>query len=119
MTAPEMTAPLCLSHLALPARHPERLRQWYVDHLGCKAKGAQLWCNGSVITILAGSPISNTDWHFGFRLATPEHLKRWHERLQRRSLAPTELEDHGDYQTFSIKDIEGNVIEFFFEDEPA
>ncbi len=114
-----MMTPFSLSHLALPARNPEQLRQWYVDHLGCKARGAQLWCNGSVITILEGTAISHADWHFGFRLTDPQQLKQWHEHLHSRSLAPTELENHGDYQTFTVKDLEGNEIEFFFEEEPA
>ena len=113
-----MIESLSLSHLALPARDPEKLRQWYVDHFGCKSKGAQLWCNGSVITIMAGTPIVNEHWHFGFRLRSPEQLQLWHQRLLDQSLEPSKIEDYGDYQTFSVKDLEGNDIEFFFEDEP-
>lgn len=114
-----MIEPLSLSHLALPAREPEKLRQWYVEHLGAKANGAQLWCQGSVITILAGKPIESEEWHFGFRLSSPEQLSLWRERLLKQSLNPTELVNYGEYQTFSLKDMEGNELEFFFEEKPA
>lgn len=114
-----MTSVLSLSHLALPSRDPDNLRKWYVEHFGCKAHGSQLWCGGSVITILAGTPIENENWHFGFRLESPEDLRDWHKALQDKSAKPSSLQNYGDYQTFSLKDPEGNDIEFFFEQEPS
>lgn len=114
-----MSMNLCLNHIALPARDPEAQKQWYIKHLGFHENGNHLFSGQSVLSILSGTPLPNEDWHFGFMLSSPEELLQWRDKFEKSSIQPSELKKFGTYQSFYIRDPEGNDIEFFFDVLPS
>ncbi len=110
-----MSESLSLNHLALPARQPEELREWYIQNLELVPSGRQLRGHGCSLTILAGTPLPNDDWHFGFQLSSLHSLENWKVKLASRGLTPLREYRHENYQSFFIRDPEGNDLEFFVE----
>lgn len=112
---------LSLNHIALPARDPQKLVQWYTQKLGFVQKGKQLWSQGTALTLLQGTPLPNDDWHFGFRLSNHQALSTWRNKLVAAGVELSKEYAHGTYQSFFVRDPEGNDIEFFVEtqDEPG
>ncbi len=113
-----MNEQLSLSHIAIPAEDPEKLRKWYCDNLKLKAHGSHLWSGGSVIAIIKGKPLPNDDWHFGFRLSSKAALREWLQHFQELGIQVNGPNGSERYESFYVRDPEGNDIEFFFEEPP-
>lgn len=113
-----MLETLKLNHVALPAADPETLKQWYCNNLGLTPHGHHLWSHGTVLAITKGTPLPNDDWHFGFWISSKDALEQWHVQLQSKGLNPSELKGNNYYQSFYLRDPEGNDIEFFWENPP-
>lgn len=111
-----MTETIALSHLTFPANDPWSLKRWYCENLGFTAHADQLRNNGTVLTIIKGTPLPNDDWHFGFRLTSKLSLLNWLERLRTKGIEAEGPTGDEHFQSFHIRDPEGNHVEFFFED---
>ena len=114
-----MTELLALNHVTMPARDPESLRRWYCDNLGFVRQGDHLWSAGTILSIRKGNPLPYDEWHFGFRLSGKQSLLYWLECLRSRDIEAEGPVGDELFQSFLIRDPEGNIIEFFFEEAPV
>lgn len=54
--------------------------------------------------------------HFGLRLSGPTALQKWKAHLSQQGVLPGAEYNHGgNYQSFFVRDPEGNDLEFFVE----
>src|SRR5688572_6469701 len=65
---------LQLNHMNIPARDPEGLVRWYVEHLGLRAEGNKARGPGVLLVFQAGEPVNRApELHLGFQV--PDNRK--------------------------------------------
>jgi len=113
-----------LNHLHLHVMNLDKTRKFYEDHFKFRE---HIW-HGEILFLrnenefdLALMP-DNSEWnfpkwfHFGFRLNSPDEVKRLFEKIKSSGeTIDTELEEYDDFVFFRCLDPDGNKIEVYWE----
>jgi catechol 2,3-dioxygenase-like lactoylglutathione lyase family enzyme len=108
---------LAINHVTILSEEPERLQDWYVDKLDfLREDERMLWAGESLLNINGGRGMP-ADFHFGFRLSSKDELRKVFDELKERDVEITlDLGDYGSYAMFYVADLDGNTLEFFYQE---
>jgi catechol-2,3-dioxygenase len=108
---------LAINHVTITSEEPERLQAWYVEKLDfLREDERMLWAGESLLNINGGGRMP-ADFHFGFRLASKDALHEAFDELQERGVPITQdFSDFGSYAMFYVADLDGNTLEFFYQE---
>lgn len=114
-----------LTHLALSVTDQARSRQFYEKYFGFGARAATLYPGGVLIirnsdgfdlALEQGNPAGRPEFfHFGFRCADPEQVRRQRSRLLADRIPLVEEFDDAAYVGLKCLDPDGYQVEVYWE----
>lgn len=99
---------LQLNHMNIPARDPDALVRWYVEHLGLRADANKARGPGVLLVFQPGEPVNRApEWHLGFQVPDNKKLADWAGKFG------ATVKPGVEFNTFQVSDPEGNRLEIY------
>jgi lactoylglutathione lyase len=111
-----------LNHFHLHVRNLDRAKRFYQSYFGFR----EHMRHGNILFLRNTSgfdlalvpdpmPASFPEWfHFGFRLATENAVRKLHSRMTSAGVEVEEIEEYDGYVTFGCEDADGYSIEVYW-----